>query len=157
MPLAAACCALLTLFGCGKESNSTPDKVEADNLDGMWTTVSMEVEGKKSTPSKPQKREVKGNTVTFHQGGAAKPEIVFTIQLDASKNPRHMDQIHKTASGEHREPCLYELKDNELRIAFPAQKVRPKGSTAPVPLDRPTSFDTKAQPGVIVITLKREK
>jgi uncharacterized protein (TIGR03067 family) len=116
---------------------------EVKKLQGTWKVVGFEVAGKDQIAKGPKQIVIKGDEL---QGLA--PNVKFRI--DPSKKPRALDLIDK---GDSKKvfPLIYELKDDELRIAF--SLVRAGAGEAP---KRPDSFQTKDKP-LALITAKREK
>jgi hypothetical protein len=74
------------------------------------------------------------------------------LQLDLGprKVPRAVDLVR---GDKESLPCIYELKDDELKLAMP---LVPRDRKPEEPLARPASFDTKDKP-VLVLIARRSK
>src|SRR5438105_15748387 len=127
-------------------------KATLAKFEGTWDVVSTEANGMKLPVGQggPEKAVVKGGVTTFFTNGKAMGTFKdLKLELDPKK-PGAVDFIR----GENeRLPCLYELTDDQLKLAMPLVPVQPKNEEV---LSRPESFETKGKP-VIVLTMKRGK
>ncbi len=137
--------ALGTLLSLQPTPKDDPAAKEAKTLQGTWKVVALEVDGK-AIPAEQGPRELvfKGDELL----GLA-PNAKF--KLDPTQKPKHLDLINKN-DPKKIFPLIYELKDDELRIAVPLVE-RGKGAEA----KRPTSFTGNKEAPIVVLKAKREK
>jgi uncharacterized protein (TIGR03067 family) len=146
---------LLLIGAAPAEDRKSDDKAvkeELKKLQGTWKATSAEMGGKAFTGKAigMEKARFKGNKMTFLAG--EKEVGTFEIKLAPSKEPKQMDWVKDKKYAPL--PCIYELKDDELRICFPL--LPKKGEKVKFELRRPASFETKDKPFGLVV-LKREK
>jgi uncharacterized protein (TIGR03067 family) len=118
---------------------------EHERLEGTWRVVSAEVGGM-AIPA----REFRDLTLTFKAGkfvarrGQEEPQE-GTYNPSPTKNPREMDITRSTGpmSGP-KQLAIYQLTGNLLKICSCVSDT-----------ERPTSFDTREQPGWTMMTLRR--
>jgi uncharacterized protein (TIGR03067 family) len=126
-----------------KPSKEDPVKKEMKKLEGTWTVVTQEREGKPVKNSK--------GTFTF-----AKSKLTIRwdkdeekggkVKLDPTKSPKEMDIVADTPGGEVKLKGIYQIKGDSLKMC-----IDQKGG------ERPAKFTTKAGTGQILIVLKRAK
>ena len=129
--------------------NATGDDTKSDlrGLEGTWEVVSIEVSGKKVDVGKgsPDKVVIKGGKITIWANGEAfGPFKERNLDLDPKKKPKTFDVL---IGAQGKVPGIYELKENELKLAIPKAPDNP--SKTPV---RPESFDTAGKPVIVLIT-----
>ncbi len=121
------------------------DKKDQDKLQGTWQFVKFSGGGTEKEDAKKFKATFKGNKLTIIEAG--KDFIKGTFTLDASKKPKTMDIDAEVDGKKHAMLAIYELKDDNLKVAhFQGEK----GSKS-----RPTDF--VGNDAAVVITLKRDK
>jgi uncharacterized protein (TIGR03067 family) len=117
-------------------------KKDLDKLQGTWTVVAMETEGKKLPEEayKGVKIIVEKNKMTMGKDGKSD---AATIVLDPSKEPKWID-----ATGKEGETLLgiYQLDGDDLKIVLSKKEG-----------DRPKAFATKADQDYGLFMLKRQK
>ncbi|OAI52217.1 hypothetical protein AYO44_16695 [Planctomycetaceae bacterium SCGC AG-212-F19] len=118
-------------------------------LDGGWEVVGIEIGGKKVEVSKgsPDKIVIKGGKITIW--AQDKPFAIFEdgkLVLDLKKTPKALDIA---LPGGPTVPCIYEVKDNDLKLAIPRAPDRPDERLA-----RPQSFDTQGKAVILLITIR---
>ncbi|MCC6419095.1 MAG: TIGR03067 domain-containing protein [Gemmataceae bacterium] len=118
-------------------------------MEGAWSVVVHEADGKKTTPEEARMAEsklvVKDGKYTVVLGD--RQRTTGTIRLDAGKSPKQIDAI--AADGPYKDqamPGIYEIKEDEMRICF-AQPGK----------ERPKQFSTAAGTGQILLGYKRAK
>ena len=118
-------------------------------LQGTWVMVSMEHQGKVSDGAKGSTITIAGNKMnwTWVAGNERRDSV---IKVDATKTPKHFDQIEKFEDKEETVLGIYQIDGDTLRICIPLPDK--DGSFAKAA--RPTAMDSKA--GTIA-TYKREK
>ena len=123
---------------------------ESKRLQGKWTQVSVEADGKvvadKADPPKVTVT-VDADRWTERATGAGADEVA-TIRLDPAKDPRHIDL---TYPGEKALPGLYRLEGDTLTVALPFPF---EGDASKVGV-RPTGFRTRPGDPFVVIVYKR--
>jgi uncharacterized protein (TIGR03067 family) len=128
-------------------------KAELKRFEGSWEVVSIEASLMKTAPGKgaPQKAIIKDGKATFFAQGKELPTFKdLTLAIDPKKKPKVLDFIR---GGNECLPCIYELTDQELKLAMPlVPKERKPGDRLP----RPESFDTTGKPFLVLI-MKRSK
>lgn len=120
-------------------------KKDAENIQGIWTVVSAERDGKKM----PEK-ETKNVKVTFKDGvmsvsREARDEKAG-YKLDPAKKPKTIDFTPDQDKKEKPALGIYELDGDNLKLCWSKE-----GGA------RPTEFVSKADSDVMLIVLKREK
>jgi len=92
---------------------------ELEKLQGTWTLVSVETKGEELPKDKivPNTLVITGQRFVVMSGGSVQREVTFKI--DATKNPKWIDQEFKDKDGQPvTRPGLYELKGDKLRLIF---------------------------------------
>lgn len=118
---------------------------EHKKLEGIWSSVSAEVNGKMVPDAqKPPRLEFKANKLI-----GLSPEMTFTI--DPSKSPKYLDLAARVGGAEIKIPAIYEISGDDLKVCIPLIL-----SGKSLDLRRPEGFETKASPAVL-IRLKRLK
>src|SRR4051794_2727243 len=122
-------------------------KTDRDRLQGTWTCVSMERNGKPIPPEsyKDGKLIMEGDTFTYREGD--KVVTQGTRKLDPTRSPKAVDDTHtvgpfkgKTYLG------IYKLEGDTFTTC--------NGSAGQ---PRPTEFATKPRTNLLLIVYKREK
>jgi uncharacterized protein (TIGR03067 family) len=124
-------------------------KKELEKLKGVWTTESIEYNGKQHEKLAKQLRFVfKGNAATVEGNNQVRKEYAkFTFKLDPGATPKLFDLT--VAAGVQKDAVMegiYELKGDQLRICL---KVLGQ--------DRPTEFASPEGASIALLVLKREK
>jgi uncharacterized protein (TIGR03067 family) len=125
------------------------DKKKLAELDGTWTIVKMEIEGR-SLLEKGEKWKltIKDGKVTSDAKGAPKETVDLSKHLDPSKKPRTITYPYE---GKITFYGIYEVKDDELRICGDgvdtATEKNPEAR-------RPRKFDSKEG---LLLVFRREK
>ena len=124
-------------------------KKELEKLKGVWTTKSIEYNGKQHEKLAKQLRFVfKGNAATVEGSDEVRKEYAkFTFKLDPGATPKLFDLT--VAAGVQKDAVMegiYELKGDQLRICL---KVLGQ--------DRPTEFASPEGASIALLVLKREK
>jgi uncharacterized protein (TIGR03067 family) len=143
------CCvvALPLLLAADKDKDDA--KKDLANLEGTWTVVKVEYDGKSLEERTKDLRFVfKGDTMTV--SGSEEIEKGYgkiTLKLDPSTTPKILDLTVSAGSekGSIMEG-IYELKGDEFRMCV---KVMEKG--------RPAKFEALEGDGACLVVLKREK
>jgi uncharacterized protein (TIGR03067 family) len=119
------------------------EKKDEEKIQGTWTVVSRETDGKKTPDAelKALKVAIKDGTLTIDDG---KKKEKVSYKLDPSKKPKAIELT--TESGKETTPGIYELDGDGLKLCW-SEKVA----------GRPTEFASKAGSGQSVIVLKRAK
>lgn len=123
-----------------------PKKTDNEKIQGTWTAVSAEADGKKLPP-----REVEGVTVVV-----TADKIIFnpkeenraaTYKLDSTKAPKviELTPLDGPVKGKPQR-AIYELNGDQLKLCVQNGKGQP-----------PTEFATKAGDGLRLLFLKRVK
>jgi len=141
LALSLAVCAGLVVVA-GADDNV---KTDADKLQGVWKTTSVEVDGKKMPDDgvKNIRLTVKGDKMIFKEENK---EEEATFKLDATQKPRALDWTIKNGDKVETIRLIYELRGDDLKLC---------GGKAGK--DRPKEFASKAGSGLNLIVLKREK
>ncbi|MCI0455465.1 MAG: TIGR03067 domain-containing protein [Gemmataceae bacterium] len=143
-----------TAWGQDKDKDKDKDeaiKKDQQNLQGTWKVVAAEAFGKPvPLPAGNLMIRFDGDRfIPLLNGKEEKEQGTFT--LDPTQKPPHLDLSLKGDKGMRTDRAVYSLMGDDLKIA----SMDPNDSKAAA--SRPTSFDTKNQPGVILLTLKRAK
>jgi uncharacterized protein (TIGR03067 family) len=122
-------------------------KKEKDKLNGTWSVVSIERDGKKREGD-----EVKGFKLVLQDGKytlvTGDRSIEGTYKVNASRDPKAIDATR--TSGKDKDQVLlgvYKLEDEKLSMCF----------NGPGKEDRPKEFSAKEGSGHTLYVLKREK
>jgi uncharacterized protein (TIGR03067 family) len=123
-------------------------KEELKKLQGTWTLVALEKDGKEVPPDKLKeaniKVTIKGTSFSFMVGGKT---IEGSFTIDPAKSPKHLDAKGPNAQGaEEKTIGIYKLEGDTLRICFV-----PEGK------QRPTEFKSQADTGTTLETFRRDK
>jgi uncharacterized protein (TIGR03067 family) len=142
---------LLWMLPFGPSHADDPEQKELAKLDGTWTLVKMEIEGKSLLDKeKPwPKLIIKDGKATFDAKDAPKAEPVLLAKvLNPSKKPK---TVTVTYEGKLTFYGIYEVEGDELRVCGdgvdPADEKNPEAR-------RPKEFDSKK--GLLLI-FKRQK
>ena len=142
----AAMIAAALILVAADEDNDKSAKEALKKLEGTWSMVSGEEEGKEIQEEtiKSARLVIKGTRHTVKVGDDT---FVGTHAVDPSKKPK---AIHsKDTSGRFKDKTIlgiYEIEGDELKVCF-----------APPDKERPTEFTTKSGTGTILHVWKRQK
>jgi RNA polymerase sigma-70 factor (ECF subfamily) len=137
--------AVLALAVAAPAPSDDAARKEREKFDGNWRMVSVEADGARMPA-----QQVNGLSLTFkagkftsHQNGERR---TGTYVLDPTKSPKAMDIVHDDGPQKGKTWALiYTLEGNTLRICG-----------GEIGKDRPAGFDTKDQPGIVLMVLRRE-
>ena len=123
------------------------DESEKDfkKMAGDWVPVLMQLNGKKQPEEllKTIKLSITGNKYNRVVG---KEKDEGTLKLDTAKEPREMNITSSVGEAKGKLiPCIYEIKEDELRVCYGLKGTRPA--------DFKASEDAKG--GMMLITYKR--
>ena len=139
--------ALLTIAWLAAANVSAQDDAgkERQRVQGTWTFVSVELDGKNLDGFEGAKAVVKGDRVIvmFKQGF----KLLRTFKVYTDTNPRCVDFLNADRKGDASEG-IYELKDNRLKVL-----VRIRDGVK----ERPTDFADKGKKGHIFYVLERKE
>jgi uncharacterized protein (TIGR03067 family) len=139
----------LTLITAGLLApGAAEQKKDRDPLQGTWTIVSMERDGKKVTAAdKALTVTIKGSEYTFPSAGGFTKSQEGTYKLDPSKDPKTLDVLPTDGPIKGKTfPGIYELDGDTLKACFDAAG---KG--------RPTEFSAKPGSGRVLVIYRRQK
>jgi uncharacterized protein (TIGR03067 family) len=147
LPLVLAAVLLLAADPPKKEEDAA--KKELDKLQGEWTAVSVDYNGKAHEDLAKQIHFIfKGDAASVEAGEDVRKEYAkLQFKLDPSVSPKLVDIT--VSAGVQKDAVIegiYELKDDELKICG-----RIAGK------ERPTEFGAPAGSSLFVIALKRDK
>ena len=138
---------MASLFGALIAADAGDDaaKKDLEKFQGNWQLISMERDGKKTTPEDAKKITLtilgdkfilRKDAVTISEG---------TMKLDATRKPKEIDETISTGPNKGKAfLAIYEIDDEQHKICFAAAGK-----------DRPTSFSSGS--GQILQVWKREK
>lgn len=129
------------------------DEAEFKKLAGTYDIKSIMADGERMPAGKggPDQIVIKDGKFTLMMGGKAMGTFAdLTMEIDAKKTPKAIDLIRE---GKDQLPAVYELKDDELKLAMPLVPLQKKKGEL---LPRPDSFETKGKE-YLVVTAKRKK
>jgi uncharacterized protein (TIGR03067 family) len=138
--------ALLALAGVARPGGEAT-KNDLKRMEGTWTVVAHETDGKKLTEEDAKGVEVKlvvkdGKYTIYFNG---KKGITGKLKLDASKNPKQIAAVAEEGPYKGKAMLgIYELKGDEMRVCF-AQPTK----------DRPTEFRTEKGSGLMLLGYRR--
>lgn len=131
-------------------------------LEGTWKVQSFEMGGMQMPAAKAGMDSVviKGDKLTIMSGG--KGVKTFGITVDPSKTPAAMDWINQEIKEAAPLPCIYAVKDGELRLCVP---LLPTKDADPKKLpkellkgpQRPEKFETTDKPLMLIVAKKEKK
>lgn len=137
----------ITLLACALVVRAD-DKDEVKKLDGTWDVTGLQGGGKDLPHAgKLDKLTVKDGTMSGFG-----PEI--KLATDATKKPKWLNMTFSREGTDRTVNAIYELKDDELKIALPMAPA--KGSGVTFENKRPDNFDSTDK-AVMVITAKKAK
>jgi uncharacterized protein (TIGR03067 family) len=118
---------------------------EQKRVQGSWTFVSVEMDGKKVDTFEGARAVVEGDrvSVTFKQGF----KFLKAFKIYTDTNPRCVDFLNADGKGDASEG-IYELKDKRLKVLV---NVSAGGK------ERPTDFIDKGKKGHILYVLERQE
>jgi uncharacterized protein (TIGR03067 family) len=118
---------------------------EQQRVQGSWTFVSAEMDGKNQERFEGAKAVVNGDrvSVVFKQGF----KFLWTFKIYPDTNPRCVDFLKADGKGDASEG-IYELKDKRLKVLV---NVNTGGK------ERPTDFADKGKKGHIFYVLERQE
>jgi uncharacterized protein (TIGR03067 family) len=124
------------------------EKGDQDQIQGEWTIVSLESGGKKPPEEflKEMRMIITKDQMIFAKGDKKKEPVTF--KLDPGKKPKWINLTAKEAGMEIMFPGIYELKGDELKICFTAEKEK---------AERPKEFTSAEGSRHVLFVLKREK
>jgi uncharacterized protein (TIGR03067 family) len=144
--------ALILLVVCGSFGLQADDKEkkkpdDLERLQGTWRVVTLIEQGKEVPKKETDLLEIVIDKDTYTALEKGVPEAKYTIKLDASKTPKHID--FKIAGGKNKgevEAGIYRFEDDKVRMVVNED---PKGG-------RPTAFDGKDAANYSVILLEKK-
>ncbi len=140
--------ALLAVVATARPQDEASKK-DLQAMEGTWTVVVHEADGKKLSAEEAKKADskliVKAGKYTVYFGD--KEIAAGTIKLDAAKTPKQIDAIADEGPGKGMAmPGIYEIKGDAMRVCF-AQPGK----------DRPREFRTQEGTGQLLLGYKRVK
>jgi uncharacterized protein (TIGR03067 family) len=118
---------------------------EQKRVQGSWTFVSAEMDGKNLERFEGAKAVVEGDRVTIMFKQGFKFPRTFKVYTDT--NPRCVDFLNADGKGDAVEG-IYELKDKRVKVLV---NINPGGK------ERPTDFADKGKKGHILYVLERQE
>jgi len=141
--------ALVVLLAADTKTDDAA-KAEAQKLEGTWTIVSAQAGGMDiSKQVGLEQVVVGGNKIALRAQEMDVATFAFTV--DPSKKPKSLDWIKEADNTTL--PAIYSLEGDELQVCMP---LVPKERKPGEKLERPTGFDTKDKPWML-LKAKREK
>jgi uncharacterized protein (TIGR03067 family) len=121
------------------------EKQDKEKIQGTWTVVSREMDGKKTPDAdlKAMKVTVEDGTLTIDDG---KKKEKVPYKLDPSKKPKCIDLENTGKEGKESTPAIYELDGDNLKLCW-SEKTE----------DRPAQFTGKSGSGQTLMVFKRVK
>lgn len=147
--LALAAAALALSLGCGKSGSPTSGPGPA-GIEGGWTLVSVESEGKKNPPPAelPEAEKKFRATADKLYSTKNKQEESIRYKLDPSKSPPEVELTSDRKDGTSETMYgIYKLEGDTLTLC-----VVPSAD----PADRPKEFKTAPGSKVLIMTLKKD-
>jgi uncharacterized protein (TIGR03067 family) len=138
--------ALLAVAGVARPGGEAT-KNDLKRMEGTWTVVAHETDGKKLTAEENKKVDVKlivkDGTYTIYFDG--KKALTGKMKLDADKKPKQIDAVAEEGPYKGKAMLgIYELKGDDMRVCF-AQPGK----------DRPTAFRTEKGSGLMLLGYRR--
>lgn len=126
-------------------------KDDEDALQGTWTVISAEANGKVLKPKDLgiEQIVVEKKRITLSMQG--KSVLVCQFTVDPASKPKAKDWI---VAKKGMLPVIYAIEKNELKICFP---LIPKEKKQNELLERPKSLDTKDKPFGLITAKKQSK
>jgi uncharacterized protein (TIGR03067 family) len=118
---------------------------ELEKLQGNWTAVAYEVDGKPASEKelKAMKLSIAGDRSTFQSGDVTRKG---TYRLDPTRKPKTLDIVFTEGPDkESSYQAIYKLEDDQLEVCHGAGK------------DRPSEFASKPGSGYVHVIWKRTK
>lgn len=122
MPFRLALSGLLILAQLFLSSPAKGEENDAALLQGVWELQVMNLGGKeyKRDPNKESNQTFKFEKDRFGHELSGRDEKIEegTFRLDPTQKPKQLDLIYSKGSVQEPRQCIYEIKDDELKIAF---------------------------------------
>jgi uncharacterized protein (TIGR03067 family) len=148
--------AILTVVLCVPSVAAADDDVKADlaKLESNWEVESVEMAGRKIRGADfgLERIVIKDGRLTFFGPKGEMPVFKnVRLELDPNQRPKAVDLV---LDGKGNYPCIYEVKDDELKLGAPVitKVIKPNE-----PLPRPDSFDTKDKQVMTFIAKRARK
>ena len=138
-----ACVVMLLIAGAVTSAEDDPVKADKEKLQGAWSVVSFETDGKPDDKVKNDKVTIAEETISVKTKGG-NHDGTFTINPKAKL--KTID-IRLNNDG-YNIPGIYELDGDNLKICLP---------TTAGPQNRPKEFKAAAGSNCVLLVLKRDK
>jgi uncharacterized protein (TIGR03067 family) len=139
---------LFTGVCCAADAKDDAIKKEMDRLQGTWTLVSIEEDGKKQPFPEGGKMQVLFTKDKMTAGTSAGDKLDASYTIDPTKKPAHLDITPSDGPGKGKVvPHIYVIEKDELKLCQATE-----GSQ-----ERPKEFATKKGDKAILLIFKREK
>ena len=134
----------------------TSQTLSLENLAGNWVVVTIEAMGEPRPPQNgmPESIEIVGDVFSVYSGEKTLETFSnMKMILNLSKDPAELDLVRTNKGQAESLPCILRLVDGNLDIGMPLVPAKPEPGER---LQRPTSFDTKSGP-IMVLSAKRSE
>ena len=122
-------------------------KKDLDQLQGTWTLVSEERDGKKLPGEEVKKTKITFTGDKFPDTSGIGTSRNGVIKIDPTKTPKWMNSTATDDAGKGKASMgIYEIKGDDYKVCF-----------SPPGKDRPTEFASKQGSGIILQVWRRER